>query len=69
VRVHLYTRDGGFVTEATIPPFAPPPEVITWGARLFVIDDGRTDRDDTVPIRYVEGIAWVVHDHTPRPPS
>ncbi len=33
--VKLYTRNGGFVTEATIPPFIEAPDVVLWGNRVF----------------------------------
>jgi hypothetical protein len=66
MRVHLFTRDGGFVHEVSIPPFHPPPEIISWGSRLFMCDDGRTERDEAVPVRYVEGKPYVVLDHAHR---
>ncbi len=37
--VKLYTREGGFVTEATIPPFLTMPDVVLWGERFFCIPD------------------------------
>lgn len=45
----LYTRDGHKVVTITIPIFTPPAEVIQWGARIFVLRDGR----------YVEGMRWM----------
>lgn len=32
----LFTPEGGFVTEVTLPPFVTKPEVLIWGARVFV---------------------------------
>lgn len=36
MNIKLFTRDGGFVTDAVIPRFDPPPEVILWGNRMFI---------------------------------
>lgn len=55
--VRLYTRGDDqwasrLVAAVPVPPMQPPPEVIIWGARMFVA---------TVdPEKYVEGVAWVV---------
>lgn len=35
MKVKLLTADGGFVHEATIPPFRDAPEVLFWGSRVF----------------------------------
>jgi hypothetical protein len=33
--IDLMTKDGALVTTAQIPPFEPPPQVVTFGARSF----------------------------------
>lgn len=58
MKVKLFTRGGGFVREAEIPPFVLQPEVVTWGARVFVQDDTYTMTDDAVG--YVEGMAYAL---------
>lgn len=55
MKIKLLTKDGGIVREGEIPPFNPPPEVLTWGSRVFArnlfdIQDG--------PIDYLEGLAY-----------
>lgn len=37
MKIKLFSRDGGFVTEVVIPPFHDPPEVLMWSARIFVL--------------------------------
>lgn len=32
----LFTPEGGFVAEVSIPPFVSKPEVLIWGARVFL---------------------------------
>lgn len=39
MKVKLFTRDGGFVHEAEVPPFLTPPDLIIWGERFFVVPD------------------------------
>jgi hypothetical protein len=58
MKIKLFTRDGGFVHEALIPPFKPAPEVITWGARVFVRNDVYAIGDEATG--YVEGMAYAV---------
>lgn len=63
--VKLFTRDGGFVHEAAIPPFNPPPEVIGWGSRVFVRGadyDGTIQFDDvgTTIVNYTEALCFVL---------
>jgi hypothetical protein len=53
LRVRLETRSGAFVHDPLIPPFVLLPEIVCWGARMFVIHD----RDKKI---YREGIAWWV---------
>lgn len=36
MKIRLFTQDGGFVTEAVVPLFAPAPDVILWGTRVFI---------------------------------
>lgn len=38
-KVKLLDRDGRFVTQVEIPPFAAvPPTVVVWGSRVFLIN-------------------------------
>lgn len=37
-KIKLYTNDGQFVEEVTIPLFETPPVVVIWGDRVFVYD-------------------------------
>lgn len=58
MRVRLYTRDGGYVTTAHIPPFDPAPEVILFGSRVFVkAATSQVDGDGQLHYRYEEGHA------------
>ena len=34
---HLFTRYGTYVTTVSVPPFAKPIELISWGDRFFVL--------------------------------
>lgn len=36
MKVKCFTRGGGFVREAELPPFQLMPEALIWGSRLFV---------------------------------
>jgi hypothetical protein len=62
MKVKLVTRDNAFVRDGDIPPFQPPPEVITWGSRVFV--HGLAHRPDAknntsgLPEVYFEGLAY-----------
>jgi len=64
--VLLYTKDGSFVHEQTIPPFQEPPDVIQWGSRFFVCPstDGEVARqhlpDDDAMVVYEEAFAYVL---------
>jgi hypothetical protein len=60
MRVQLETRDRGFVHAAEIPPFVPPPEVISWGTRIFVHSrvHAPVDSDLSEPEIYIEGLLW-----------
>lgn len=49
----LFTADGGYVTDVVAPPFIMPPDVIVWGARVFL----RVDSYDLVEFDPVEGSA------------
>lgn len=61
MKIKLLTRDGGFVHQAEIPPFAPPPEVIGWGSRIFVRrDESESDRERVITVVYREGLAYVL---------
>lgn len=61
-KVRLYTSTGakptidlgGFVVEGEIPPFNIPPEVLMWGARLFVFV---STEEDTGVYLYREAFA------------
>jgi hypothetical protein len=55
MKVKLYTRGDGFVTEGELPPYNEPPEVLFWGERVFVRDPWRVDNSDEW-VRYTE--AW-----------
>jgi len=55
MRIELRTRDGGIVHDAEIPPFEPPPEVVSWGTRIFVHQGNDTDGG---PEQYREGLLW-----------
>lgn len=37
MEIDLYTLAGDFVSTVWIPPFDPPPRVVTWGARTFTL--------------------------------
>lgn len=57
MKIKLFTRDGGFVRDGMLPPFLIPPEVISWGARVFVLDATQMgDADD--PTHYKEGMLY-----------
>lgn len=59
LKVKLFTRAGGFVHEATIPPFTPAPEILTWGDRAFVRSDASLiEQDGSRSVRYVEGLLY-----------
>ena len=74
MKLKLMTRDGGFVRDGEIPPFTPPPEVITWGSRVFVHEHahrpGAVPLTD-VPLTYVEGMAYPIEvmDLRSEPPA
>lgn len=53
----LFTREGGFVTYAVIPPFQPPVGVLIWGQRTFRLDNGR----------YVETLVYTVTETAEKP--
>lgn len=57
--ITLETRDGHQVLPAPVnlPPFQLPPEVITWGARVFYLAPGQ-EGVVSAPVRYVEGMAY-----------
>jgi len=57
--IMLETRDGHQVLPAAVnlPPFQLPPEVITWGARVFYLVPGQ-EGVATGPVRYREGMAY-----------
>lgn len=57
-RVRLESRDGNLVAVVEIMPFSPPPNIVTWGFRLFVL---HSENPDT----YREAIA--VTSTTPSP--
>lgn len=68
-REKLYTSDGGYVTEIELPAYDPKPDVMIWGARVFIRVDGFVPADfdplDTVPVEdmqsreaYVEAFAY-----------
>lgn len=57
MKIMLITRDGGFVRDGDIPPYQPPPEVITWGTRVFVRAIMPTPSSDA-PVTYVEGLMY-----------
>jgi hypothetical protein len=61
MKIELRTREGGVVHVDEIPAFDPPPEVISWGTRIFV--HGLAHRPDARtptarPHVYVEGMLW-----------
>ncbi len=61
MKIILQTRDGGFVGAAEIPPFHPPPEVVTWGSRVFVHElahHAHIHRSASAQWVYVEGVAF-----------
>lgn len=59
MKIKLFTRDAGFVHEADIPPFLLPPEVVTWGSRVFTKDDRSiVEADGSRTVRYTEGILY-----------
>jgi hypothetical protein len=62
MKVQLETRDGGFVHAVEIPPMSPPPEVISWGTRVFVHRYAHTSGSQQVfePEIYVEGLLWPI---------
>jgi len=37
MEIDLYTAGGDFVSTVWIPPFDPPPRVVTWGGRTFTL--------------------------------
>jgi hypothetical protein len=64
MKVKLFTRDGGgFVHEATTPSFYPPPDVIAWGERCFVLGSDykgeiTVDGDGQPTVSYTEAIVY-----------
>lgn len=60
----LYTNEGGFVTEVSLPPFTTKPEVLIWGARVFIyVDALMEDYADKLQVPgdgYVEAWAYYV---------
>ena len=61
MRITLKTKNGGFVRTAEIPPFALPPEIIMWGARMFVRDAAQLG-DADAPVEYLEGLMYPLID-------
>lgn len=59
MKVKLFTADGGFVAEVEIAPFQTMPEVLIWGARVFVWHDDPASQIDGKS-GYVEGFAYWV---------
>ena len=55
MRVRLTVPSGGLVTEAEVPPFNQPPDVLLWGSRVFRF----LRLDDGVAV-YVEAFAFTV---------
>lgn len=51
MNVELYTRDGGLVVRAQLPPFNTMPDVLFWGERIF-----RHEQDG----RYKEAFAYAI---------
>ena len=62
MKVKLFTRDGGFVHSAEIPPFNEPPTIIIWGQRFFVFADvdGPALPIESDEQGYVEAFTFVV---------
>lgn len=55
MKIKLFTRDGGFVRDAEIPPFVLMPEVMLWGSRIFVRN---IFMDTTGWYGYAEACGW-----------
>lgn len=64
IRIKLFTRDGGFVTEGEMPPFLTLPDVIVWGERVFIapqVDAAvRAAEHRAGEVAYVEAFAWAM---------
>lgn len=62
--IRLLTAAGGFVSEAVVPDFTPPPEVIVWGARVFIAPVPeellRLLTHERADMAYVEAFAYVL---------
>lgn len=57
--VKLYTgKDEGYVTTVAVPYMTPPPSVIFWGERAFVIKLSLASEMGEEEPRYVEGLVW-----------
>lgn len=59
-KTRLYTPEGGFVAEVDLPPFNTKPEVLIWGARVFVHVDSFLDLTEDEDGCYVEAFAYYV---------
>lgn len=61
MKVKLFTADGGFVHEQTIPWFKAPPDIVIWGERFFSrADTSEAERDGTIAHRYAEGFTYAL---------
>lgn len=61
MRIRLDASSGGLVTYGRIPTFDPPPAVITWGVRTFVLAS-RALRPDGAEALYREAFAVALVD-------
>lgn len=61
MRIRLTTRDHQLVREGELPRYQPPPEVITWGSRVFVnvLAFHPTNANDE-PVVYIEGLLYTL---------
>lgn len=64
-KTRLYTPEGGFVVEVELPPFLTKPEVLIWGARVFVHVDSFLDLTEDEDGCYVEAFAYYVPLYPP----
>jgi hypothetical protein len=60
IKVRLAIRDGGFVTNVTIPHFRKLPEVLVWSERIFGFHGELKDDGEPCSVEYREIFAfWI----------
>lgn len=59
--ISLYTHDGAFLRQITMPALIVQPNVVIWDGRTFVLDPVQHRL-----MHYIEAIVWTAPDQTPQ---